>query len=71
MDDALRDEERYLIEQIHRLRESYELAAKPYVDRLVHLRSIQPLPTWAQQVLMSQSVNDLPAPPTQPQGKGG
>lgn len=34
-------EEQYLIEQIHLLQQSYEKAAKPFVDRLIYLRNIE------------------------------
>lgn len=41
--DGLIDaEERYCREMIALLKESYERAAKPYVDRLVKLNSIKP-----------------------------
>jgi hypothetical protein len=33
-------EEQYLLEQISLIRESYEKAAKPYVDRLIQIRSM-------------------------------
>ena len=41
-EDALDAEERYHLEAIHALRLQYEAAIKPYVDRLVCLRSIRP-----------------------------
>ena len=34
------NEEQYLVNQIDLLRESYEKAAKPYVDRLIQIRSM-------------------------------
>ena len=34
-------EEQYLIEQIELLQRSYERAAKPFVDRLIYLRTIE------------------------------
>jgi len=34
-------EEQYLGEQIKLLQQSYEKAAKPFVDRLIYLRSIE------------------------------
>lgn len=34
-------EEHYLIEQIKLLQQAYEKAAKPFVDRLIYLRSIE------------------------------
>jgi len=34
-------EEQYLIEQIEWLQRSYEKAAKPLVDRLIYLRTIE------------------------------
>ena len=37
-------EERYLIDQLRALQESYALAAKPYTDRLVEIRSLRPVP---------------------------
>lgn len=40
-DDHVDAEERYLIDAINALRREYEQAAKPYVDRLVYLRSIR------------------------------
>ena len=39
-----RDEEELLIEQIKQLQEAYNRAAKPFVDRLVALRSLRPMP---------------------------
>ena len=33
-------EEQYLLEQISLIRESYEKATKPYVDRLIQIRSM-------------------------------
>lgn len=39
------DEERYLYEQLAELRRSYELAAKPYIERLVRIRSLRPAPS--------------------------
>lgn len=41
-------EERYLKEQIHLLRLSYEEAIKPYVDRLVMIRSMRIAPVMIQ-----------------------
>jgi len=38
-------EEKYLLEQISLIRESYEKAAKPYVDRLIQIRSMS-LPSF-------------------------
>lgn len=43
-EDTLDAEERYHPEAIHALRLQYEAAIKPYVDRLVYLRSIRPYP---------------------------
>lgn len=40
-------EEQYLYAQLAELRRSYEKAAKPIVDRLVYLKSIEPPPPWA------------------------
>ena len=34
-------EEQYLIEQIRLIQQQYEKAAKPFVDRLIYLRSIE------------------------------
>ena len=39
------DEERYLYERLADLRRSYELAAKPYIERLVKIRSLRPAPS--------------------------
>ena len=39
------DEERYLYERLADLRRSYELAAKPYIERLVQIRSLRPAPS--------------------------
>ncbi len=39
------EEERYLCERLADLRRSYELAAKPYIERLVAIRSIRPAPS--------------------------
>jgi NADH:ubiquinone oxidoreductase subunit D len=41
-EETLDAEERYHLERVHELRLAYEAAAKPYVDRLVYLRSIRP-----------------------------
>ena len=38
------DEEALLIDVLNQLQESYNRAAKPYVDRLVVLRSLRPMP---------------------------
>ena len=38
-------EERYLYERLADLRRSYELAAKPYIERLVQIRSLRPAPS--------------------------
>lgn len=38
------DEEALLIEHIKALQREYEAAAKPFVDRLVALRSLRPMP---------------------------
>ena len=37
-------EEQYLLEQIRRLQLVYERDSKPYIERLVHLRSLEPAP---------------------------
>jgi hypothetical protein len=37
-------EEQYLVEQIRQLQLAYERDAKPYIERLVHLRSLEPSP---------------------------
>lgn len=37
----MNDEEMYLLQTIYDLKKSYEQAAKPYVDRLVAIRSMQ------------------------------
>ena len=34
-------EEQYLVEQIRLLQQQYEKAAKPFVDRIIYLRSIE------------------------------
>jgi len=36
------DEQRYLREQLVLLQKEYEKAAKPIVDRLIHLASMEP-----------------------------
>jgi hypothetical protein len=38
-------EERYLLDRLAELRKDYELAAKPYIDRLVAIRSMQTTPS--------------------------
>ncbi len=38
-------EERYLYDRLADLRRSYELAAKPYIERLVAIRSMRPAPS--------------------------
>lgn len=38
-------EERYCLQALAELRRSYERDAKPYIDRLVQLRSTRPVPT--------------------------
>ena len=40
------EHETYLMERIDELRRQYEQASKPYVDRLVYLRGIRPLPAF-------------------------
>jgi hypothetical protein len=37
-------EQEYLLQQIDLIRLEYEKAVKPYVDRLVYLKSLEPLP---------------------------
>ena len=39
-------EEQYLYAQLAELRRSYEKAAKPIIDRLVYLKSLEPLPPF-------------------------
>lgn len=39
------EEERYCLEALHILRLSYERDAKPYIDRLVAIKSMQPAPS--------------------------
>ena len=39
------DEERYMYERLADLRRSYELAAKPYIERLAQIRSLRPAPS--------------------------
>ncbi len=41
VDDEAQDEERALIEHIEQIKREFERAAKPYVDRLVYLRSLR------------------------------
>lgn len=41
-DDFNNAEERYLLEMLAILRESYEKMTKPYIDRLVSIRSMRP-----------------------------
>lgn len=43
-EETLDVEECYMLERIRELRLQYEAAIKPYVDRLVYLRSIRPQP---------------------------
>ncbi len=38
------EQEQYLIEAIDSLRRGYEAATRPYIDRLVMLRSLRPAP---------------------------
>ena len=42
--EALDEHERYLVGEIQRIQEAYQLAAKPYIDRLMHLHSLRPMP---------------------------
>lgn len=44
VEESLAEHERYLIEQIEFIRREYEKAAKPYFDRLIHIRSLRPKP---------------------------
>ena len=41
-DDRLDAQERQLVEKIREIQREYEQVAKPYVDRLVYIRSIRP-----------------------------
>lgn len=43
-DQSFDEEERFLIGKIQRIQEEAQRTAKPYVDRLVHLRSLRPMP---------------------------
>lgn len=38
MMDGLEDQERYLLDMLHAIRESNEKAAKPYLERLLKIR---------------------------------
>ena len=40
-DQPITLEDRLLLEKIHQLRQEYEAAIKPYVDRLVQIRACQ------------------------------
>ena len=42
--DDLDECERFLVGEIDRIQEQYQRAIKPYVDRLVQLRSLRPMP---------------------------
>ena len=39
MIDCLEDQERYLLDMLHAIRESHDKAAKPYLERLLEIRS--------------------------------
>lgn len=41
MMDCLEDQERYLLDMLHAIRESHEKAAKPYLERLLEIRSMR------------------------------
>lgn len=43
-DEDFDEHERFLIGEIQKIQEAYQLAAKPYVDRLLALRSLRPTP---------------------------
>lgn len=44
MSDTDADEERYCYQMLAELRKAYERDAKPFIDRLVHLKSLEPTP---------------------------
>lgn len=44
MDLDLSAEERWTLETLRALNDAHQKACKPYLDRLVYLRSIQPAP---------------------------
>ena len=41
MMDCLEDQERQLLDMLHAIRESHEMAAKPYLERLLEIRSMR------------------------------
>lgn len=43
-DEDFDEHERFLIGEIQKIQEAYQLAAKPYIDRLMYLRSLRPMP---------------------------
>lgn len=53
-EDQLDAEERFLIDQIRTLQLEYEKAAKPYVERLVLIRSLRPAPRFMLSVEQAQ-----------------
>ena len=52
-------EERYLYERLAYLRRGYELAAKPYIDRLVAIRSTRPSPSITLTIDQAREFIDL------------
>ncbi len=49
-------EEEFLLQRIVELRRAYKAEAKPFVDRLVYLRSIKPNPPWVLHLASGQPV---------------
>ena len=41
MIDCLEDQERYLLDMLHAIRESHDKAAKPYLESLLEIRSMR------------------------------
>jgi len=55
-DEDMDEQERLLVGMIRDIQEQYHRAAKPYVDRLMYLRSLRPMPPM---IITIQQAKDL------------
>lgn len=57
---SLEDEERYCREVLAQLQKEYAKAAKPYVDQLMKIHSLRPVPPM---YMLLRELEQLPIPP--------
>lgn len=55
-DEHMDEQERFLVGMIQSIQEQYQQAAKPYVERLVYLRSLRPMPPM---IITAQQAHDM------------